>query len=100
MAPKTGDAVVEKPKDNKEAAAAEKKEGKDKDADAAADEELSEEDKQLKEDLELCVERLKENDEKLYSGALENMGRQVPFHLTYPSLAICVMVRYMLKYYF
>ena len=78
MAPKTGDAAVEKPKDNKEPEAADKKEDKDKDKEAAAeDEELSEEDKLLKEDLELCVERLKENDAKLYSTALENMGRQV-----------------------
>ena len=79
MAPKTGDAAVEKPKDNKEAAAADKKEDMEVDKkDAAAEEEdLSEEDKQLKEDLELCVERLKENDAKLYSVSLENMGRQV-----------------------
>ena len=79
MAPKTGDAAVEKPKDNKEQPMeTDKKEEKEKGKDAAAEEEeLSEEDKVLKEDLELCVERLKENDAKLYSTALENMGRQV-----------------------
>ena len=38
-----------------------------------APEELSEEDKQLKEELELCVQRLKENDTKLYKSAMENM---------------------------
>ena len=77
MAPKTGDAAVDKPKDNKEQPMeTDKKEEKGKDA-AIEEEELSEEDKVLKEDLELCVERLKENDAKLYSTALENMGRQV-----------------------
>ena len=78
MAPKTGDAAVEKPKDNKEPMETDKKdekESKDKKDAAAEEEDLSEEDKVLKEDLELCVERLKENDAKLYSVALENMGR-------------------------
>ena len=46
---------------------------KKKDEKAAAEEELSDEDLKLKEELELCVERLTENDEKLYSAALSSL---------------------------
>ncbi len=45
--------------------------------DEPVEEELSEEDKKLKEELELCVERLKENDAKLYPAALDNMRRLI-----------------------
>jgi 26S proteasome regulatory subunit N1 len=41
------------------------------------DEDLSEEDKQLKEELELCVERLKENDTNLYRPALETLRQKI-----------------------
>ena len=41
------------------------------------EEELSEEDKQLKDELELCVTRLQENDASLYSGALESMKKLI-----------------------
>ena len=48
---------------------------KKKDEKAAAEEELSDEDLKLKEELELCVERLTENDEKLYSAALSSLRK-------------------------
>lgn len=41
------------------------------------DEDLSEEDKQLKEELELCVERLKEDDVTLYRPALETLRQKI-----------------------
>ncbi|UJR33872.1 hypothetical protein I4U23_021293 [Adineta vaga] len=41
------------------------------------EEDLSEEDKQLKEELELCVERLKENDKNLYRPALETLRQKI-----------------------
>ena len=44
-----------------------------KDEKALAEEELSDEDKKLKEELELCVERLTENDAKLYTQALASL---------------------------
>ena len=41
------------------------------------EEELSEEDKQLKEELDLCVTRLQENDVGLYPGALESLRKLI-----------------------
>jgi 26S proteasome regulatory subunit N1 len=41
------------------------------------EEDLSEEDKQLKEELELCIERLKENDIHLYRPALETLRQKI-----------------------
>ncbi|CAF1468991.1 unnamed protein product, partial [Didymodactylos carnosus] len=41
------------------------------------EEDLSEEDKQLKEELELCVERLNENDIFLYRPALETLRQKI-----------------------
>jgi len=41
------------------------------------EEDLSEEDKQLKEELDLCVERLKENDANLYRAALETLRQKI-----------------------
>jgi len=74
MSPKTQDEQVEKKPGSKE-----QKEGaadKDKKVEAAAaEEELSEEDRKLKEELELCVERLQEDatDVKVKSNALASM---------------------------
>merc|ERR1719158_177977 len=45
--------------------------------DKDVEEDLSEEDKKLKEELELCVTRLQESDEKLYPGALECMRKLI-----------------------
>lgn len=39
--------------------------------------ELSDEDKQLQEELNLCVERLQENDERLYLPALQALGNHI-----------------------
>ncbi|KAJ8986255.1 hypothetical protein NQ317_009963 [Molorchus minor] len=39
--------------------------------------ELSEEDKQLQDELNLCVERLQENDERLYLPALQALGNHI-----------------------
>lgn len=41
------------------------------------DEDLSDEDKQLKDELLLCVQRLTENDEKLYKPALEILRSKI-----------------------
>ncbi len=41
------------------------------------EEELSEDDKILKEELDLCVTRLQENDVKLYHGALESLRKLI-----------------------
>merc|ERR550539_2113643 len=46
-------------------------------SDKNAEEDLSEEDKKLKEELELCVTRLQEPDQKLYAGALECMRKLI-----------------------
>jgi 26S proteasome regulatory subunit N1 len=70
---------------SEEAAGAEKKNGAKDDADKKkkkedlppAEEDLSEEDKQLKEDLELCLTRLGEDDDKLYAGALETLTKLI-----------------------
>ena len=70
MSPKTDDVVMEDVADSgkKDAAKAKKDDKKNK---AAADvDDLSEEDKQLKDELDLCVQRLTENDAKLYPSAL------------------------------
>ncbi|XP_076803657.1 26S proteasome non-ATPase regulatory subunit 2-like [Clavelina lepadiformis] len=53
-----------------------KKETKTKDA-KAEEPELSEEDKQLVEELNLCIERLKENDASLYRNALEILRTKI-----------------------
>lgn len=60
-----------KPKTEEEGGVKKDKDGKK--LPVLIEEELSEEDKQLKEELELCVQRLKENDTKLYKSAMENM---------------------------
>jgi 26S proteasome regulatory subunit N1 len=78
MAPKTAEDAASKDKagekdSNKKLEA----KGKGKKGFEAIEEELSEEDKQLKEELELCVERLKEDDAKLYPLALENMRKLI-----------------------
>ncbi|KAL5255103.1 hypothetical protein ACHWQZ_G014515 [Mnemiopsis leidyi] len=65
-------------------AVADKKEDKDKKdkkeddiPEETPDEELSEEDRALKEDLEMLVTRLKEKDQSLYAATLEAMGKSI-----------------------
>jgi 26S proteasome regulatory subunit N1 len=72
MSPKSGeDAVVAEDKKGKDKP---KGEGADAGKPAAAeDEDLSEEDIKLKEELGLCVSRLKEDDARLYQSALDNL---------------------------
>jgi len=73
MAPKSEDTVVapstskEEPKDKKKKLTKEELEKK------KAEDELSEEDKQLKEELELCVTRLTESQDNLWVSALDTM---------------------------
>lgn len=77
MSPKT-DETMEKSKTDASEPEGEKidkiKSGK-KDKDV--EEDLSEEDIKLKEELELCVTRLQESDEKLYPGALESLRKLI-----------------------
>lgn len=77
MSPKT-DETMEKSKTDASEPEGEKidkiKSGK-KDKDV--EEDLSEEDIKLKEELELCVTRLQEPDEKLYPGALESLRKLI-----------------------
>ena len=64
MSPKTED-PVEKPRTESAAAEGEKDKEKPTKGAKEAEEDLSEEDKKLKEELELCVSRLEEPDEKV-----------------------------------
>jgi len=77
MSPKTDD-TVEKTKADASGAEGEKtdkeKSGK---IEKETEEDLSEEDKKLKDELELCVTRLQESDEKLYPGALECLRKLI-----------------------
>lgn len=66
--PKAEEKAAEIPEDNKD-----KKDVKDKKTDGNGEEELSEEDQKLKDDLELLVETIKGTDVKLYKGALEQL---------------------------
>jgi 26S proteasome regulatory subunit N1 len=77
MSPKT-DETVQKAKPEAPGAEGEKTD-KEKPAksDKNAEEDLSEEDKKLKEELELCVTRLQEPDQKLHAGALECMRKLI-----------------------
>lgn len=70
MSPKS-----ENPEAPKDGAKDEKSPGEK--AKESKEEELSEEDKQLKEELDLCVTRLQENDATLYSGALESLRKLI-----------------------
>ncbi|RNA39420.1 26S proteasome non-ATPase regulatory subunit 2 [Brachionus plicatilis] len=54
-----------------------KKDGEKNKAKIVEDEDLSDEDKQLKDELLLCVQRLTENDEKLYKPALEILRTKI-----------------------
>lgn len=61
-------------KDAVEKDSSEKKDGEDEEKKFSIDvDDLSEEDKKLKDELDLCVERLKEDDAKLYPSALQSM---------------------------
>jgi len=72
MSPKSDVLEAKAPeKEEKKALAAD---GKSKEA---KEEELSEEDRILKEELDLCVTRLKENDVNLYSAALESLRKLI-----------------------
>ena len=71
MSPKTDDGPAAT-KDNSDKMDVDKKKAED-----FPEEDLSEEDKQLKEELELCVQRLKEPDAKLYPNALETLGKLI-----------------------
>jgi len=73
MSPKSTETNEAAGKDAKAEKTAPSASDKKKDDKAAAEEELSDEDKKLKEELEICVERLTENDEKLYSPALSTL---------------------------
>lgn len=72
MSPKSDD-PVDKTKPGVAEAEGEKNKEKASKTEKDAEEDLSEEDKKLKEELELCVTRLQEPDEKLYPGALESL---------------------------
>jgi 26S proteasome regulatory subunit N1 len=72
MSPKSDVLEAKAPeKEEKKALAAD---GKSKET---KEEELSEEDRILKEELDLCVTRLKENDVNLYSAALESLRKLI-----------------------
>ncbi|XP_067655757.1 26S proteasome non-ATPase regulatory subunit 2-like [Haliotis asinina] len=60
-------------KEQKEPTASENKDEKKKEDDKQEPIEMSEEDRQLSEELDMLVERLKESDEKLYKPALESL---------------------------
>ncbi|ESO97305.1 hypothetical protein LOTGIDRAFT_187615 [Lottia gigantea] len=51
----------------------EKEEDKKKNGENTKEQEMSEEDQQLHDELNLCIERLKESDQKLYKNALESL---------------------------
>jgi len=72
MSPKSD--VLEAKAPEKEERKALAADGKSKEA---KEEELSEEDRILKEELDLCVTRLKENDVNLYSAALESLRKLI-----------------------
>jgi len=72
MAPKSDETVVA-PSTSKEEPKKKKKLTKEEEEKKKAEEDLSEEDKQLKEELELCVTRLTETQENLWANALESM---------------------------
>ncbi len=76
MSPKSEEASS-KPAAKKDAKKEENPKGKDAKKEENKEEELSEEDKLLKEELELCVQRLQEDDKNLYSGALESLRKLI-----------------------
>ena len=76
MSPKSEEASS-KPSAEKDAKKEENPKGKDAKKEENKEEELSEEDKLLKEELELCVQRLQEDDKNLYSGALESLRKLI-----------------------
>lgn len=73
MSPKSEETATKGAEEAKKDAPA----GKDGKKEEPKEEELSEEDKQLKEELELCVTRLQENDRNLYPGALESLRKLI-----------------------
>jgi len=72
MAPKSDETILA-PGTSKEEPKKKKKLTKEEEEKKKAEEDLSEEDKQLKEELELCVTRLSESQDNLWVSALESM---------------------------
>jgi len=77
MSPKSGEDAKAKPAEDSKKDGADSKDAKNTKKGDLKEEELSEEDKQLKEELELCVTRLQEDDKTLYAGALESLRKLI-----------------------